>query len=47
MRIVTEEVLRVMPDFEVAPGYEPDWLPARTVRGLRSLPVRFTPWEAA
>ena len=47
MRIVTEEVLRVMPDFEVAPGYEPDWLPARTVRGLRSLPVRFTPWAAA
>ena len=43
MRIVTEEVLRVMPDFEVAPGYEPDWL-LHTVRGLRSLPVRFTPW---
>jgi cytochrome P450 len=46
MRIVTEEVLRAMPDFEIAPGYQPDWLPARTVRGLRSLPVRFTPWEA-
>ena len=45
MRVVAEEVLRLMPDVELAPDYEPQWLPARTVRGLKTLPVRYTPFE--
>ena len=45
MRVVAEEVLRHMPDIELAPDYEPQWLPARTVRGLKTLPVRYTPFE--
>ena len=45
MRVVTEEVLRVMPDVELVDGYEPSWLPARTVRGLQTLPVRFAPFS--
>jgi cytochrome P450 len=44
MRVVAEEVLRLMPDIELAPGYEPQWLPARTVRGLKTLPVRYSPF---
>ncbi len=44
MRVVTEEVLRLMPDVALVEGYEPAWLPARTVRGLQTLPVRFTPF---
>ena len=44
MRVVAEEVLRLMPDVELVEGYEPAWLPARTVRGLQTLPVQFTPF---
>ena len=44
MRVVTEEVLRLMPDVALVEGYEPAWLPARTVRGLQTLPVRFAPF---
>jgi cytochrome P450 len=45
MRVVAEEVLRWMPDIDLVPGYSPEWLPARTVRGLRALPVSYTPFS--
>jgi cytochrome P450 len=45
MRVVAQEVLRLMPDVELVPGFEPQWLPARTVRGLTTLPVQYSPFE--
>jgi cytochrome P450 len=44
MGVVAEEVLGAMPDVELVPGFEPEWLPARTVRGLRTLPLRYAPF---
>ena len=46
MRVVAEEVLKAMPDIAIEPGYKPQWLAARTVRGLKTIPVRFTPFTA-
>jgi cytochrome P450 len=45
MRVVAEEVLRLLPDVELVPGFEPQWLPARTVRGLTTLPVQYSPFK--
>jgi cytochrome P450 len=39
MRIVAEEVLRLMPLYRLAGGYQPQWVAGRMVRGLSSLPV--------
>ncbi|KAA2261510.1 cytochrome P450 [Solihabitans fulvus] len=39
MRLVAEEVLRIMPDYRLADGFEPTWLESQLVRGMASLPV--------
>ena len=39
MRIVAEEVLRLIPNYQLVDGYEPQWVKGRTTRGLTTLPV--------
>ncbi|MGH9208165.1 MAG: cytochrome P450, partial [Acidimicrobiales bacterium] len=46
IKVVLEELLRRMPDIEVAPGFEVWRTPSSFIRGITSLPVVFTP-EAA
>ena len=41
MRIVAEEILRLAPDYRLADGFAPQWIPGRMMRGLASLPVSF------
>ncbi|WP_188317004.1 cytochrome P450 [Solihabitans fulvus] len=41
MRVVAEEVLRLVPDFTLVEGHRPRWVPGRLVRSLDSLPVTF------
>jgi cytochrome P450 len=40
MRIVAEEVLSLMPDYEFAPGFRPQWSGGKLTRGIESLPVQ-------
>lgn len=39
MRVVAEEVLRLMPNYRLADGFQPQWLEGRITRGLASLQV--------
>jgi cytochrome P450 len=41
MRVVAEEVLRIIPDYRLIDGYHPQWIPGRIVRSLATLPVTF------
>lgn len=41
MRVVAEEVLSLMPDYRLAPGFRPQWSGGKMTRGLESLPVQF------
>ena len=41
MRIVAEEILRLAPDYRLADGFAPQWIPGRMMRGLAGLPVNF------
>jgi cytochrome P450 family 142 subfamily A polypeptide 1 len=43
LRVVFEELLARLPDLRLAPGFEAEWIPNAFTRGLRSLPVEFTP----
>ena len=43
LRIVVEELLRRIPDYEVVPNFEPRWKSGGPTRGLVSLPVSFSP----
>lgn len=47
LRIVFEELLRRLPDIQVAPGATPVRIPSPLVRGIASLPVVFTPEHQA
>ncbi len=47
LRIVFEELLRRLPDIQVAPGATPVRIPSPLVRGIASLPVVFTPERLA
>jgi hypothetical protein len=38
MRIVAEEILRLVPDYQLADGYQPQWTPGRMTRGLSTMP---------
>ena len=41
MRIVAEEVLRMIPAYRVAQDYQPRWIAGTMFRGLTALPVTF------
>ncbi|HWE56250.1 MAG TPA: cytochrome P450 [Acidimicrobiales bacterium] len=43
IRVLFEELLRRLPDFRVAPGYEPQYAPGFFTRTLKELPIEFTP----
>ncbi len=47
IRILFEELLRRVPDIQVAPGAKPVRTPSPLVRGIASLPVVFTPERQA
>lgn len=47
IRIMFEELLRRLPDIQVAPGAKPVRTPSPLVRGIASLPVVFTPERQA
>jgi cytochrome P450 len=40
-----DEVLRRLPDLELAPGTEVRRVPSSFIRGIASMPVEFTPPE--
>jgi cytochrome P450 len=39
MQIAAQEVLDLLPDYEIADGYEPEWVPGRLIRGMARLPA--------
>ena len=43
LRILFEELLRRLPDFRLAPGFEPEFVPGFFTRTLKELPIEFTP----
>ena len=43
LRVFFEELLRRLPDIAPQPDHTPEFIPGAFVRGLRTLPVRFTP----
>ena len=43
IRVLFEELLRRLPDFRLAPGFEPEFVPGFFTRTLRELPIEFTP----
>jgi cytochrome P450 len=43
LRIMVEELVRRFPDMRVAPGAGPERMASTLVRGIRSLPVEFSP----
>ncbi len=43
LRILFEELLRRLPDFRLAPGFEPEFVPGFFTRTLRELQIEFTP----
>jgi len=43
LRVVFEELLRRIPDFELAPEASPEILPGHFTRTLRDLPIVFSP----
>jgi cholest-4-en-3-one 26-monooxygenase len=47
IRVMLDEVLRRLPDLELAPGTEVRRVPSSFIRGIASMPVEFTPPEDA
>jgi cytochrome P450 family 142 subfamily A polypeptide 1 len=43
LRVLFEELLRRLPDFRLAPGFEPEFVPGFFTRTLKELPIVFTP----
>jgi cytochrome P450 family 142 subfamily A polypeptide 1 len=43
LRVMFEELLRRIPDFRLAPGPAPEFVPGYFARTLRQLPIEFTP----
>ena len=43
LRILFEELLRRLPDFRLAEGFEPEFVPGFFTRTLKELPIEFTP----
>jgi len=43
IRVMFEELLRRLPDFELGAGFEPEIVPGFFTRTLRTLPIAFTP----
>ena len=43
LRILFEELLRRLPDFRLAPGFEPEFVPGFFTRTLKELQIEFTP----
>ena len=43
LRVLFEELLRRLPDFRLAPGFEPEFVPGFFTRTLKELPIEFTP----
>jgi cholest-4-en-3-one 26-monooxygenase len=43
LRVLFEELMRRLPDFRLAPGFEPRFAPGFFTRTLTELPIEFTP----
>ncbi|HMC39889.1 MAG TPA: cytochrome P450 [Acidimicrobiales bacterium] len=43
LRVLFEELLRRLPDFRLAPGFEPEFVPGFFTRTLKELRIEFTP----
>ena len=43
LRVMFEELLRVLPGIQLAPGCEPEFAPGYFTRTLRELRIEFTP----